>query len=137
MGKFGQPLPQPNFADLTGAFSRLVIGWLLKPVVEPASQLGEYVYGPACKTDGQLAVIGIQDMAEVAHRVYPAIERSLGVENFSPGAGVPPEAHSVLSVVPLPVTGVDNDQKDIAGIVPTFEGDDVIGGVGVSDLARG
>jgi len=81
---------------------------------------------PACETDGQLAVIGIQDMAEVAYRVYPAIERSLGVENFSPGAGVAREAYSVLSVVPLPVTGVDNDQKDIAGIAPTFEGDDVI-----------
>ena len=88
LGKFGQSLPQPNFADLTGALSRLVIGWLLKPVGEPGSQLAEYVYGPACETDGQLAVIGIQDMAEVAHRVYPAIERSLGVENFSPGAGV-------------------------------------------------
>jgi hypothetical protein len=52
------------------------------------SQFGEYVYGPACETDVQLAVIGIQDMAEVAYGVDPAIERSLGVENFSPGAGV-------------------------------------------------
>jgi hypothetical protein len=95
------------------------------------------VHAPACETDRQLAVTGIQDVAGIADRVHAAIKGSLRVEYLSPGAGVSGEAHGVLGVVPLPVTGVDNDEDDVTGVVPTFEGNDVVRRVGVGDLACG
>lgn len=108
---------------------------MVSTLEEPRLRLGKYMHGPAREADRQLAVTGIEDVAVVADRVYSTINRRLGIENLLPGSGVPVEAHGVLGVVPLPVAGMDDDQEDVASVVPAFERDDVVHAVGVCDLA--
>ena len=95
------------------------------------------MHRPACEANPQLSVGDAQSITRVADCVDAAIERRLGVEDFSPGACVSVEAHSLPSIVPLPVACVDHNQENVADIVPTFKGDYVIGQVGMCDLAGG
>jgi hypothetical protein len=132
--------PQTRERDRT--FARIFVAssqgprLLCRPLSDGRLSLGKYVHRPACEANPQLSVVGVQGIAWVADCIHAAIDRRLGVEEFSPGARVTVKAHSVLSVAPLSVARVNHNQQNVAGIVPTFERDDIIVAVGMCDCGE-